>query len=249
MMHRTLPHGRSSRLLLAVILSGMLLGSGGCGLIFGGGSKNQSNIRPNNASSSVDTQRPANDFETRTKDPALTAQTHFAAGQLAETQHAPQRAIEQYRKALTKEPNHVPTLYRLGILHSKLHQHQEAISVWTKYVKAAGGTPAAYANLGFAYELAGRITDAENAYLKGIKLDPKDPPCRVNYGLMLARNNRINEATLQLQTVLPQAQVHYNIASVYEWMGRKEQARIEYRKALDLDPQMKEAEARLASLE
>jgi Flp pilus assembly protein TadD len=70
----------------------------------------------------------------------------------------------------------------------------------------------------------------------------------VNYGLMLARQNRIGEATIQLQSVLTPAEVHYNLGSVYEWQGKKDRARVEFRKAIDLDPAFTEAETRLSAI-
>jgi Flp pilus assembly protein TadD len=70
----------------------------------------------------------------------------------------------------------------------------------------------------------------------------------VNYGLMLARDNRINEAIVQLQMVLTPAEMHYDLGSIYEHEGRKEQARVEFRKALDADPTLADAEVRLSSL-
>jgi Flp pilus assembly protein TadD len=48
--------------------------------------------------------------------------------------------------------------------------------------------------------------------------------------------------------VLTPAEVHYNLASVYEWMGRKEQAKVEYRAALALDPRLSDAQARLDAM-
>src|SRR5262245_8341472 len=43
-------------------------------------------------------------------DPAFTADTRFAAGQLAESQNAPGPAMEQYREALKIDPKHQPSL-------------------------------------------------------------------------------------------------------------------------------------------
>ena len=66
---------------------------------------------------------------------------------------------------------------------------------------------------------------------------------------MLARAGRLGEATSQLEAVLTPAEVHYNLASVFESEGKKPAARLEYQKALDLDPDMSDAKVRIAGLE
>jgi Flp pilus assembly protein TadD len=191
--------------------------------------------------------KPTTEFEKARQVP-ITADTHFAAGQLSESQDHLERAVEQYKKALQKDSKHRQALFRLGVVYTKRNQFDFAVATWQKYIHLTGGDATALANLGFCYELAGRGDEAEAAYLRGIRKDPKNGPCRVNYGLMLARRGSFNEATLQLQAVLSPAEVHYNLASVYEWMGRKEQARVEYRKALALDPKLTEAQARLDAM-
>lgn len=180
------------------------------------------------------------------EDPPLQAKTHFAAGQLAESQANYPVAIEQYWAALKLQPRYREPLFRLGIVYCHLEHYPDAIVAWKEYLKAAEGDPTGYSNLAFCYELAGKHSEAEEAYRKGIDKDPTNNPCRVNYGLMLARDNRIAEATLQLQAVLTPAQVHYNLASVYEHQGSKERARSEYRKAINLDPSLADAEVRLS---
>jgi tetratricopeptide (TPR) repeat protein len=70
----------------------------------------------------------------------------------------------------------------------------------------------------------------------------------VNYGLMLARMNRINEAITHLGAILSPAEVHYNIGSVYEQTGRTQEAKAEYEKAISMDPGLKDARIRLARL-
>ena len=66
---------------------------------------------------------------------------------------------------------------------------------------------------------------------------------------MLARNDRKDEAVAQLSAVLKPAEVHYNLASVYEQVGRKAEAKQEYEKALELDPKLWEAQSRLSKLD
>ena len=72
--------------------------------------------------------------------------------------------------------------------------------------------------------------------------------CHVNFGLMLARHGWPNEGLLQLQTVLPPAKAHYDLAAVYESLRRFEEAKNEYGKALARDPQLEDAKSKLATL-
>ena len=186
-------------------------------------------------------------FET-SEDPPIKAKTRFAAGQVAESRKDLNSAIEQYWAAVKIEPKYREPLYRLGIVYCELKHYPDAIVAWKQYIKAADNDATGYSNLGFCYELSGRHTEAEDAYRKGIDRDPKNNPCRVNYGLMLARDGRTTEAVIQLQAVLTPAEVQYNLASIHEQQGRREVARAEYRKALNLDPSLFDAEVRLSAM-
>jgi tetratricopeptide (TPR) repeat protein len=179
----------------------------------------------------------------------LTADTRFAAGQLAESQGNTDVAIKQYKAALKTDSKHLPSMYRLAVVYSQLKKFDDAIGAWQQYVKATNSAAGAYSNLAFCYELAGRGSDAEATYQKGITRDPKDLACRTNYGLMLARHDRVTEAMAIWRPVLSEAEMHYNLASVYEMNGHKFEARTEYQKALQLDPKLTDAKSRLAQLQ
>lgn len=183
------------------------------------------------------------------KEPPISANTHFAAGQLAESEGRFPQAIAQYKQALAEDPRHQDSLYRLGVVYANVKDFPQAIQTWKRYIELTGGSATAYSNLGFCQELAGNPLGAEEAYRNGIARDPKNEPCRVNYGLMLARHGRANEGLQQLQAVLPPAEAHYDLAGVFQVLGDKQQARAEYRKAIDLDPQFQDARQKLAALE
>ena len=187
-------------------------------------------------------------FDTE-KEPTITAETRYAAGQLAESQNNPANAIKQYEEALRLKSDHVPSLYRLGVVQAQVKQYPKAIDTWKRYLKATHDSANGYGNLGFCHELSGDWQAAEGAYQKGIAKDPKSQPCRVNYGLLLARQDRMTDAITQLRAVLTPVEVSYNIGSVHEMKGRKEQAKAEYQKALSLDPDFADAKTRLAALE
>ncbi|HVT88721.1 MAG TPA: tetratricopeptide repeat protein [Tepidisphaeraceae bacterium] len=183
------------------------------------------------------------------QDPPFTAATRFAAGQLAESMNQQPRAIAQYNEAIKLDPRHQPSLYRLGVLYAQLHQYDDAVNAWKQYVKATDSSATAYSNLAYCYELAGRPADAEGAYKLGIKRDPNNRSCRIHYGVMLVKQGKASEGTRQFEVVLKPAEVHYNVAAVYEQMGRKEDAKLEYEKALELDPNLADAHERLSQLE
>jgi len=182
------------------------------------------------------------------KEPPINANTHFAAGQLAESHQNYAVAIAQYKEALAEQPGLSLAMFRLGYVYAETRQYPLAIDTWKKYVKATNGSAAAYSNLAFCEELSGNPAAAEVDYQKGIAADSRNQACRVNYGLMLARHNRMNEAVIQLQAVLTPAEVHYNLAGVYASMGRKSLAKAEYQKAFELDPTLSDAKTRLAQL-
>jgi len=183
------------------------------------------------------------------KSPAVTANTRFAAGQLAESQGNFDNAIHQYHVALDLDPKHLPSLCRLGVVYAEQKKYDLSIETWKRYIAASGDAGYAYGNLGFCYELDGFPSLAKAAYLKGIAKDPKNAPCRTNYGIMLARQGHIEEAVRMWNPVMSQAAVHYNLASIYQVNGRKAEAKAEFQKALDCDPNLIDARARLSELD
>jgi tetratricopeptide (TPR) repeat protein len=185
----------------------------------------------------------------KSKDPPFTAATHFAAGQLAESQEAPMAAIAHYQAALRIDSRHRDSLYRMGVVYTKLKDWPNAIGTWKRYLKQTKNDATAYANLGFCYDLAGRKSDAERTYQDGIAKNPTNVNCRVNYGLLLAREGRTEEAAAQWRAVLTEAQVHYNLGSMYEQQNKREQARLEFRQALQHDQNLVDARTRLAALD
>ena len=172
------------------------------------------------------------------EDPRFLAEARFVAGRNAQSHNKLQEAADLYAEALRFNPNFADAAYHLGVVNSLLQKYDRAVNNFWDYVRLTNQSAAAYANLGYAYELSGRTTEAETAYKRGIAQDPTQELCRVNYGLMLARAGREEEALAQLTVALSPADAHYNVGSIYELQGKKQQAREEYNKALQLDPGM-----------
>ncbi len=217
-------------------------------LLITGCAKNQqavSNLSADNANA-LNAQH--SKFE-KSEDPPFTVQTLFAAGQLAETQEAPLAAISHYQAALRVDPHHRDSLFRVGVVYTKLRDWPRAIGAWKQYIKETKGDATAYANLGFCHDLAGHKDYAEKAYQEGIAHDPTNVSCRVNFGLFLAKEGRTDEAAAQWRAVLSEAQVHYNLGSIYEQQNKRDQAKAEFRQAIQHDANLVDAKTRLAALD
>jgi Tfp pilus assembly protein PilF len=177
------------------------------------------------------------------------ANAAYAAGVAAEATGDTTTATRNYKKALFAVPDHLQSLRRLAALYTTEERYADAIPLWKRLVEATDGDASAYNDLGYAYDLAGYEDPAEAAYLRGIQTDPANSRVRTNFGLMLARHGRTNEAILQLRAAMPLADAYYNVAVVLESQGKKARARLEFQRALDTDPDHVEAELHLAALD
>ena len=77
------------------------------------------------------------------EDPPIRAQTHIAAGQLAESQGDYSSAITQYKKAIALDSQSSLAVYRMGIVYSQMRAYPDAINAWTTYSRMTGGAPEA----------------------------------------------------------------------------------------------------------
>src|SRR5688572_10557504 len=111
-----------SRTIVCLLLAAALLGCAG-------------NNKKDDAKNNSAAKRPPDAFEAAAEDPPLTANTRFAAGQLAEAQGDVERALVQYREALKLDPKHQSTLFRMGALYTKTKRFNEAIDTWQQYIK------------------------------------------------------------------------------------------------------------------
>jgi Flp pilus assembly protein TadD len=227
----------------ALIFLGLATVMGGCSS--GGNNHSISGLTPNQANKMSSSHAQI----TEAKIPQVNNDTRLAAGQLAEAQGNYSAAIAQYQAVLENDPKNLSAQFRLGVIYTQLKHFDDAVTIWQTYLKTSGNCAIGYSNLGFCYELWGKSDKAENAYKAGLAREPDNTVCKNNYALFLARQDRIEEAAKVWRTFLSEAEVHYNIASVYQMTGRRPLARDEYHEALRLNPYLKDAETRLAELQ
>ena len=181
--------------------------------------------------------------------PVIKPETYLAAGDLAASRNQFDRAADQYEQALKAQPNDPATTKKLALVYIKSNQMPAAIETWKRYLSASKNADDAYGSLGYAYELAGKPADAESTYKLGIAAHPDGPLTHVNYGLMLVRKNKVDQAVKTLGAVLQPPEVNYNIAGVYAQLGRPDLAQFYYKRALECDPGFIPARQKLSMLD
>ncbi len=95
-------------------------------------------------------------------------------------------------------------------------------------------------NLGYMYEQAGRLDEAERELRIALKLDPEDESAHHNLGSVCDKKGRLEEAIQEYRTALKRdpkmVGTHHNLGLVYGKQGKIDEAMAEFRTALQLDP-------------
>ncbi|MDB5325116.1 MAG: hypothetical protein JWM57_685 [Phycisphaerales bacterium] len=181
--------------------------------------------------------------------PTIKADTYIAAGDLAASRGQYPRAAAQYEQAAKANPADAATIKKLALVYVKANQMPAALDTWKRYLTASKNSDDAFGSLGYAYELAGKPAEAEATYKLGIEAHPDGALTHVNYGLMLVRRNKVDEAVKTMATVLQPPEVNYNIAGVYAQLGRPDLAQFYYKRALECDPGFVPARQKLSMLD
>jgi tetratricopeptide (TPR) repeat protein len=114
---------------------------------------------------------------------------------------------------------------------------RKAISLNSRFVKA-------YDNLGLSYEALGKLDDAVEAYRQAVRLNresqPRSPWPALNFGSLLIKLGRLEEAELNLKEALQSdpklPRAHYQMGLLLEKQKKDAEAIRELRQAAALNP-------------
>ncbi|MFK3740118.1 tetratricopeptide repeat protein [Massilia sp. TN1-12] len=114
------------------------------------------------------------------------------------------------------------------------------------------GFAAAWANLGYALDAAGRKREAEDAYRRAIALDPHELQNSLNLGTLLTALRRLDAALDVYAAAIAHGHdapaLHSNLGMTLACAGREREAEDHYRLALARDPDHRKAPFNLAYL-
>jgi tetratricopeptide (TPR) repeat protein len=157
---------------------------------------------------------------------------HYLLGAAYENQSEPEKALSEYKLALSRDPHQPNASFAIGYLYWR-QQDYEAAKPWLEkeLSNQACHAPAAF----YLGEIARTGLDLQTGarlYRKAIECDPGMANAHLRLGTVLAETNQNQEA---LQELLRAAELdpqnpapHYRLALVYKKLGRTTEASSEY---------------------
>ena len=106
-------------------------------------------------------------------------------------------AENAYRRALKSKPDLTQAQNNLGVLLREKGELPEAIKLLEQ--ASSSDTAAAHQNLGLAYEDQGNLDAAAKHYARAVQLAPDDVMTRANYGLLLLKQKKPEQALRELE--------------------------------------------------
>jgi tetratricopeptide (TPR) repeat protein len=160
---------------------------------------------------------------------------------IAAMPEAYQNGCKAYEAAIQKSPQDWILHRRFGKFLLKGGDSRKAVLHLEIASRLYPGEPLFYDDLGFAYFLNNRFSDATASFRKAIAMSPQYARAHSNLALALANQKQFPEAlaeykkSLQLDPKFFEAYVNY--AGLLSKLGRHEDSIVEYRKAIPINPQ------------
>lgn len=135
-----------------------------------------------------------------------------ANGQLWESTGNYDRAMDNYSKALEKEPSNSPALASIARLHYRQQQYDKAVAFFQKAIQASPQEAGLYNDLGLTLSQIGRHEEAVAAMAKAIELAPATSRYANNLATVQFQAGREDDARATLLKHNTPAVAHYNMA-------------------------------------
>ncbi len=176
------------------------------------------------------------------------AQLYLALARLAEQNHRWQEAESHYGRLLKMSPDHIDGLLGLARLKDNQRKWPEADQLYQRAIRAHPQRATVYNDYGLSLARRGQFTQAVSVLERAVKLEPRRWLYRNNIAMVLVQLGQTEAALRHLRAVQPEAVACYNVGYMLQRRGDRQAAAAMFAKALESDPTMAPAKARLDQL-
>lgn len=165
------------------------------------------------------------------------ADVQLSLARTLEIQGEIDEAIDAYSKAIEKSPEQATGYWRLAVLNDRRANVQESSRLYRQAIKLDPKNADIHCDYGYSLYLQRRWAEAENELRQALALAPKNRRAHNNFGLLLAQTEWFEEALAEFrQAGCSEDEAHVNLAFISMLNRRWMQARDEFQRALDVNP-------------
>src|SRR5574344_503881 len=162
------------------------------------------------------------------------------------------QAFEKFSEA-TQYNNENPEIYfKLAEANRKIKNYSEAIRQCKRAIEIAPEIGFYYETLGDIYYELQNFIEAKKLYKEAVFIDPKNSRAHTFLGILQSKDKEYESALASLETAVSldstNVDIRYNLALAYEMSGNTDEAKLQYEKVLELNPEHKEASNNLKLL-
>ena len=156
------------------------------------------------------------------------------------SQGKPDKAIEDYTRAIELEPNSALAYSNRGAAYQKQGNLEQAIEDCTSAIELKPNNDQAYKNRGGAYYEQGNLEQAIEDFTSAMELKPDSALAYYNRGVAYHKQGNLEQAiedyTSAIELNPDNDQAYNNRGTTYQNQGNLEQAIEDYTKAIELNP-------------
>jgi Tfp pilus assembly protein PilF len=141
------------------------------------------------------------------------------------------KAIEQFKRAVTLHPGFGPALNQLGVQYLKLSQPDKAAESLEAAVKAAPDEPEPRLNYGIALLSLKRFPEAEEQLAIALKKNSAAPTAHMYLGIVLVNLHRLEDAQKELETATQSSSAE--VSQAHRYLGGVYWGNHDYKRAAD----------------
>lgn len=131
-------------------------------------------------------------------DPALWL-PYFHWGYLLKKMGSPKAALRKFTAALARNPEELDLYIHAGDCSFQLSRFDEALSFYLAAKEKGGASTDILSRIGNVYLLLGNNEEAVNAYKTSIELNPQEGSGYENWGLLLQKEGKLDEAAAKYE--------------------------------------------------
>jgi tetratricopeptide (TPR) repeat protein len=179
------------------------------------------------------------------------AEAHAALGTALRRWGRTAEALPHLRRAVRMKPERARLRHSLAVALEELGRKDEAMVELRKAIELSPRLADAHYGLGALLQEQGKPDEALEHYRTALEINPDLHGLYAPTATLLAQRGEMGEALRHYQEAVrrqPTPSAHFNLALTLERMGRIEEARQQYERALALDPGLEPARQRLGAL-